>query len=153
MFYLLLVSWSRSDPALRCTFCCRSLGLEVVRQHADVRYVAGVLVCCRCLSLVVPQHLDVRFIAGVLVSERRPSIKMYFLIWVSLSRSGTPAFRYTIYCRYLGSGAPALRCTVCCRYVGQLYDLLPVSCSQSGSPARRWTICCRCLLLEVVPQH
>ena len=34
MYDLLPVSWSRSGaPALRCTICCRCLGLEVVPQH------------------------------------------------------------------------------------------------------------------------
>ena len=52
------VSWSRSGaPALRCTICCRCLALDVVPQHEDVRFVAGVLVCRRRLDLeVVPQH-------------------------------------------------------------------------------------------------
>ena len=79
MYDLLPVSWSRSGaPALRCAICCRCLGLEVV-----------------------PQHKDVRFVDGVLVSKC-PSTKMYVLLPVSWSRSGAPARRCTICCRCLG---------------------------------------------------
>ena len=80
MKYLLLVSWSRSGaPALRCTICCWCLGFEVV-----------------------PQHEDARFVAGILVSKWCPSTKMYDLLPVSWSRSGTPARRCMICCRCLG---------------------------------------------------
>ena len=161
MYDLLVVSWSRSAPALRCTFCCRCLGLEVV-----------------------PQHEDARIVAGVLVSKWCPSTKMYDFLPVSWSRSGTPARRCTICCRCLGllpvswsrSGAPALGYTICCRYLGlgampQHEDVLLfwVSLSRRGAPALRYTICCRCLGsgapalrctncfrclgLEVAPQH
>ena len=173
MYDVLPVSLFRSGaPALRCTICCRCHG-QVLPQHEDVRFVAGVLVCCRCLGLeVVPQHEDIRFVACVLVSERCPSMKMYDLFSVSLS----PALRCTIRCRCLGSGASARRCTICCRCLGfevvpqhedvrfvagvlvskwcpstEMYDLLPVSWSRSGALALRCTMRCQCLGLEVVP--
>ena len=80
MYDLLQVSWSRSGaPALRCTICCRRLGLEVVPHTKmydllQVSWSSGApegticcrsigapalrcTICCRCLGLeVVPQH-------------------------------------------------------------------------------------------------
>ena len=138
-----MVSWSRSNgPRLRCTICCRCLGLD-----------------CRCLGLeVVPNTKNIRFVDGVLVSKC-PSTKMYDLLMVSWSRSGGTALRcmFCCWCRGLEGGAPV-------RFVAgvlvskwcpstKMHDLLPVSWSRSGAPAQSFTICCRCLGLEMVPQH
>ena len=130
MYDLLPVSWSRSG-ALRCTICCRCLG-QAVPQNVDlpVSWSIGAptvrcTICCRCLDLeVAPQQKDVRFVAGVLVSKWCPSTKMYDLLPVSWSRSGTPALRCTFCCRCLGQAVP------------QNVDLLPVS-SSIGAPAVR----------------
>ena len=121
MYDLLLVSWFRSGaPARRCTICCRCLGLEVVPQHKDVRFVAGVLISKWYPSAKMYDLLPVSWsVTGVLVSKWCPSTTMYVLLPVSWSRSGAP-----------------------------VYDLLPVSWSRSGAPALRCAICCRCLGLE-----
>ena len=94
MYDLLPVSWSRSDaPELRFSVSLSRRGAPAVRYT----------ICCRCLGFeVVPQHEDVRFVAGVLVSKCYPSTKMHDLSPVSWSRSGAPALRCTICCRYLG---------------------------------------------------
>ena len=148
-------------------------------------------ICCRCLGLeVVPQHYDVRFVAGVLVSKWCPSTKMHELLPVSWSRSRAPAQKCVSKwwpitkmndlspVSWSRSGAPALRCTICCRCLGlevvpqhsdvrfvvgvlvskwcpstKMYVLLPVSWSRSGAPALKCTFCCRRLGVEVVPQH
>ena len=81
--------------------------------------------CFRCLGLeVVPQHYDVRFVAGVLVSKWCPNTKMYVLLLVSSKVDGVlvskwwPRLRCMFCCRCLRSGAPALRCRICCRCLG-----------------------------------
>ena len=171
MYDLLPVSWSPSGaPELRCMVYYRCVGLEVV-----------------------PQHKDKRFVAGVLVSKWCPSTKINDLLPVSWSRSGAPAQKCTICCWCLGLKVvrPALRFRNYCRCLGllpqhkdvrfvsgvliskwcpstKMYDLMLVSWFGSDAPAARrtrccqcakWcpelrcTICCRCLGLEVVPQY
>ena len=167
------VSWSRSGgPALRCTISCHCLGVEVVPQHEDVRFVAGVLVskwcpstkmyvlllvsssaiCCLRLGLeVVPQHQDVRFLAGVLVWKWCPSTKMHDLLLVSWFGSGAPAPKWTICCQCLGlEVVPQHEYE---RFVAGVLVSKWLRCTICGAPARRCTTCCRCLGLEVVPQH
>ena len=80
MYDLSSVSWARSGVRmLRCTVCCRCLGLEAGSEYEDVRLVAGAL-----------------------VSKRGPNASKYDLLPVSWARSGVRKLRYTICCRCLG---------------------------------------------------
>ena len=150
MYDLLPVSWAR--VVLRCTICCRCLGLEAGSECEDVR-----------------------FVGNVLGSKRGPDAKMNDLLPVSWARSGVRMLRRTICCRCLGleAGVRMLRCRSCCRCRGleaasecfdvqaaagilgskqglnaKMYDLLPVSWARSGVRMLRCAISCRCLGLE-----
>ena len=193
MLDLLPVSWFRSGaPARRCVMCCQYLGLEVVPQPYDVRFVGGVLVskwwpntkmyllmvswsrsggtalrcmfCCRCelfvpgVLEVVPPYEDVRSVTGILVLMWYPRTKMYDfdLLPGSWSRSGALAQRWTMRYRCLDLEVLGVPQHKHVRFVAgilvskwcpstKMYNLLPVSWSRSGAPAPRCTICCRYL--------
>ena len=135
MHKLLPVSWARSGvPMLRCTICCRCLGLEAGSEREDVR-----------------------FVGNVLGSKRGPDAKMYDLLPVSWARSGVRMLRCRSCCRCRGLEA-ASECfdvQVAAGILGskqgrnsKMYDLLPVSWARSGVRMLRCAISCRCLGLE-----
>ena len=163
MYDLLLGSWSRSAPALKCTICCRCLGLEGVPQHEGVRFVAGVLVSKWCPITKIYDLLMVSLYHGGGPAQRCAICwRCLGLLPVSWSRSGAPRVRCTIcfFCVLVSKLCSVRRCTICRRCLGlevvlrtKMHDLSPVSWSRSGDPATRCMICCRSLGLEVVPQH
>ena len=136
MYDLLPVSWAR--VVLRCTICCRCLGLEAGSECEDVR-----------------------FVGNVLGSKRGPDAKMNDLLPVSWARSGVRMLRRAICCRCLGLEAGSECFGV--GFVGdvlfskrgpnaKMYDLLPVSWARSRVRMLRCRSCCRCRGLEAASE-
>ena len=150
MHKLLPVSWARNGVRLlRCTICCRCLGLEAGSE-------------CK----------DAEFVAGVVGSKRRPNASMSKLLPVSWARSGVGMLRCTICYRRLRlesdpdakmydllpveAGSECQDIRLFAGVLGskrgpgaKMYDLLPVSWDRSGVRMLRCTTCCRCLGLDV----
>ena len=150
MHKLLLVSWARSVVRmLRCTSCCRCLGLEAGVRMLRCRS------CCRCRGLeAASECFDVQVAAGILGSKQGRNAKMYDLLPVSWARSGVRMLRCAISCRCLGleAGSECQDVRFVAGVLGssraKMYDLLQVSWARSGVRMRRCTICWQCLGLE-----
>ena len=135
MYDLLPVSWARSGVrVLRCTICCRCLGLEAGSECFGVGFLGDVLGSKRGPSAKMYDLLPVSwarsgvrmqrctFCCNVLGSKRGPNAKINKLLPVSWARSRVRMLRCMICGSVLGSNEARslrmLKCTNCCWYLG-----------------------------------